>query len=260
MERMYRGVRTWTPNPGCEYDCAACKPTFQRQAKRRPCPLCKAYKPHAHLSRLKSIPSGKIIFVNASGDLAFAAENVREQIVEAVRKNALTHPGKLFYFQTKNPNFLYNRLVPLLKGLEGQVILLITLETNRDADYEKYSRAPSPTTRFMTFRAIDWLRKIVTIEPIMDFDHDIFLKELVELKPEAVYIGYNSHPKEVKLPEPSWPKVRTLIEALEAAGIEVRPKDLRRTSCKHRRYGTVCDYPAPNLIPERDCPCDKWVT
>ena len=254
---MYSGVRTWTPYPGCKYDCAACKPTFQRQAKRRPCPLCKAYTPHGHMDRLNKIPAGKTIFVNASGDIAFTPLEFLQKIVDAVRKNALAHPGKLFYFQTKNPNFSFNRLVPLLKGLEDQVTLLITLETNRDEGYQQYSKAPYPSTRWITFRAIDWPHKIVTIEPLMDFDLEPFYKILMELHPEAVYIGYNSHPKEVHLPEPAWPKVKHLIEDLETAGIEVRPKDLRRTSCKARISDCACAND-PSLVPENDCPCNMW--
>ena len=82
MGRMYSGVRTWTPYPGCKYDCAACKPTFQRQAKRRPCPLCKAYTPHGHMDRLNKIPAGKTIFVNASGDIAFTPLEFLQKIVE----------------------------------------------------------------------------------------------------------------------------------------------------------------------------------
>jgi hypothetical protein len=44
-----------------------------------------------------------------------------------------------------------------------------------------------------------------------------------------------------------------------AAGIEVRPKDLRRTSCKHRISDASCGL-TDGLIPEDDCPCGAWST
>lgn len=48
------------------------------------------------------------------------------------------------------------------------------METNRDQGYERISKAPPPTERFRQFLALDYPRKVVTIEPVMDLDLDTF--------------------------------------------------------------------------------------
>jgi hypothetical protein len=47
----------------------------------------------------------------------------------------------------------------------------------------------------------------------------------LRLRVEYVWLGYNSRPKSVKLPEPSPEKVQEFVGLL--AGIEVRGKELR---------------------------------
>lgn len=130
---------------------------------------------------------------------------------------------KVYYIQTKRPKYCGQ----FLDELPPEVVLVTTLETNRDEGYKAVSKAPPPTVRYQQFIDLDWPRKVLTIEPIMDFDHDVFLKMIVELDPEYVWIGYNSKPKQVQLPEPSMAKTERLIDALEAKGIEVRRKTLR---------------------------------
>lgn len=57
------------------------------------------------------------------------------------------------------------------------------------------------------------------------------MKELIEMvediNPERVYIGYNSKPERVQLPEPSLEKTCRLIESLEELGYTVKRKLLR---------------------------------
>jgi hypothetical protein len=106
------------------------------------------------------------------------------------------------------------------------VILATTLETNRDEGYDTVSKAPKPTERYRQFADLDYPRKVVTVEPIMDFDIEIFAVWLIELKPEYIYLGFNSKPKEVKLTEPSEEKVAELMKIL-AESMDIRGKDLR---------------------------------
>lgn len=61
----------------------------------------------------------------------------------------------------------------------------------------------------------------------MDFDTEIFLSWIRAIKPEFVHLGFNSHTKAVKLPEPSKGKVLEFMRMLKAEGVEVRGKDLR---------------------------------
>jgi len=78
---------------------------------------------------------------------------------------------------------------------------------------------------------LDFPRKVLTIEPILDFDLDIFSSWIKKLHDTGdllyVYIGFNSKPKQVTLPEPSEEKVRKLINNMREHGIEVRGKELR---------------------------------
>ena len=89
------------------------------------------------------------------------------------------------------------------------------------------SKAPKPSIRYQQFLNLDYPRKVVTIEPVMDFDVDIFAKWIIDLNPMYVYLGFNSRPKQVQLPELSESKVKELISVLTEAGIQIKPKDLR---------------------------------
>lgn len=240
---MYPGTKTWSPFMGCNFDCTYCKATFQRQAKRRKlqedreegCEHCYRYTPHEHPDRLNGIPGGKksesdvtTVFVCASADISFCGREFVGKIIEAIkRKNErdLAHDTPLltYYLQSKRPQCF----TPFLKDLPKNVILLTTLETNRDEGYKAISKAPPLSKRFRQFLELDYPRKAVTVEPMLDFDVDEFAKRIVRLAPEHVYMGYNSHEAEVVLPEPPHRKVVALAEALLARGIEVRGKDLR---------------------------------
>ena len=67
----------------------------------------------------------------------------------------------------------------------------------------------------------------MTIEPVMDFDTDVFAKWIAQLKPEAVWLGYNSQETAVMLPEPPHRKLAAFAETLLAKGIRVLGKELR---------------------------------
>jgi len=57
------------------------------------------------------------------------------------------------------------------------------------------------------------LRKMITIEPIMDFEDMPLESEIRRTNPEFVNIGADS--KGHNLPEPSWFKIENLIKELE---------------------------------------------
>lgn len=222
---MYADTDSWNPFKGCKFDCAYCKPSFQAQAKRQKhnCEACYQYTPHEHPDRLTKIPRSKIVFVCGNSDLSFAKPAYIRRIIEAVRN----HQGKqmqTFYFQSKEPLCL----APFLKMLPvDKSVLVTTLETNRNEGYEKVSKAPPPLERFQQFLALDYPRKVVTIEPVMDFDVDEFAKWIIRINPEYVWLGYNSRNANVKLTEPSPEKLREFAKLLVAGGIEVRGKHLR---------------------------------
>jgi hypothetical protein len=107
------------------------------------------------------------------------------------------------------------------------VILLTTLETNRDEGYGDISKAPPPSERYRQFKALKYPRKVVTIEPVMDFDTKVFAGWIRSLRPEYVWLGLNSKPESLTLPEPSPEKLLAFAKMLVDAGIEIRAKDLR---------------------------------
>ena len=121
--------------------------------------------------------------------------------------------------QSKDPACFTN----ILGKLPNNVVLMTTIETNRDSQYSGISKAPLPSQRFNDFLKLNWPRKALVMEPIMDFDLDIILEWAKELKPEAIFIGFESHGK-CKLPEPSPSKVLNLHKELQALGLRTYDK------------------------------------
>ncbi len=61
----------------------------------------------------------------------------------------------------------------------------------------------------------------------MDFDTDVFFGWIRELHPEYVWLGLNSKPESVVLPEPTPEKLLDFMAMLGREGIEIRGKELR---------------------------------
>jgi uncharacterized Fe-S cluster-containing radical SAM superfamily protein len=220
---MYADTQTWSPFKGCEFDCTYCGPTFKAQAKRQMhnCHDCYLYTPHNHPERLSKIPNAKTVFVCGNADIKFCDKDFLKQIIEAIRSNK--RKGQTFYLQSKEPACLE----PVLGLLPENVVLVTTLETNRDEGYDRISKAPAPSVRFEQFLNLKYLRKVITAEPIMDFDLAMFTKWISKIRPEYLWLGLNSREKRLTLPEPSPEKLYKLAEALINQGIEVRGKKLR---------------------------------
>jgi hypothetical protein len=98
-------------------------------------------------------------------------------------------------------------------------------------DMSECQRHHHYSVRYQQFKELKWPQKVVTVEPVMDFDVEVFGQWIVELNPLYVWLGYNSKPKEVSLPEPSKDKVMRLRKFLNDSGVEVREKDLRKEQC-----------------------------
>jgi hypothetical protein len=180
---------------------------------------CYKYIPHNHPDRLDRIPSSKTVFVCGNGDISFCEPEYTKRIITKVAK----HPAKTFYFQSKRPEYF----APFLPDFPKNVILVTTMETNRDDGYKAISKAPVPSKRYEQFRSLNYPRKVVTIEPIADFDLEIFASWMNELQPEYVWLGFNSRPKQVQIPEPGQDKVLEFMRILKAGGIQIRGKELR---------------------------------
>lgn len=198
---------------------------MMRQKKR--CLKCYNYEPHAHLERLLKRPPKTIgqefIFFPSSGDPAFASLFELDTALQYARRYRNTK----FLIQSKNPGCFIDIDFP------DNVILATTIETNRGTfgtpskykTYAEISQAPSPYSRYLAMLEIQHKHKMVTIEPILQFQHGVLLSWIVKIKPEIVYVGYDNH--DCRLPEPILAQTERLIERIKLF-TEVRVKTMRK--------------------------------
>ena len=247
---MYPEADTWNPFVGCYHNCIYCKPSFQNQQKRPAgnskvrqgskgpsasigskggCYLCSTFEPHYHPERLKTqnIPSNPIVFVFGAGDITYCQSSYVRRTFDVINKhNKRKRKDKTYYFQSKNPKCLSQYIGEYPEG----TILLTTLETNRDSGYRRISNAPLPSLRFKDFDNLDFPRKVVTIEPVIDFDTKDFADWIIHLHGkgtlEYVWFGFNSKRKQIQLPEPSRSKAQDFVDILKSNGIVVKGKKL----------------------------------
>jgi len=235
---MYPDAKTWNTFVGCRYDCVYCEKSFKQQLKRVAgilnCPDCYSYKPHYHPERLKTskIPSTPIVFVDGTGDIAFCESSYMRKTFAVIDKHR-PRREKTYYFQSKNP-YLFTLYLDWFKENQDKVVLLTTLETNRDTGYREISKATLPTVRFKDFYNLDYPRKVLTIEPVLDFDLTMFSWMVTRLHEqgtlEYVWFGFDS--KNCGLPEPSIGKAQSFVDVLHSCGIEIRGKTLRGVKLK----------------------------
>ena len=221
---MYKlSVEQWSPFAGCKHDCIYCKSSFQRQLKRwakKNCPGCYEFTPHTHPERLdQSLPRTKymqFIFTCSSGDIAFCSTEYLERIIARIQ----SEPDKTFLIQSKDP-CTFNRVI-----FPKNVILGTTLETNRGDLSEGISKAPKPSQRYKDFVKINHPLKMVTIEPVIDFDLYVMIDWVENINPCMVWLGYDSGKN--KLPEPKLEKVKNLHWELAKKGFVVILKTIRK--------------------------------
>ena len=148
---------------------------------------------------------GKENFIFCGSSTDMWAGNVPAEWIVLVLSRCNECPENTYLFQTKNPK----RFEEFLPILPPKTILATTIESNRDY---KVSSAPSPLKRAEDFMAIDWKRKMISVEPLMDFDLEAMTTIIKNIKPEFVSIGADS--QKHNLQEPSPEKVKKLIDEL----------------------------------------------
>ena len=206
---------TWNPIRGkCPHECTYC------YMKRFPLgPL------HLDEKSLRDdLSKAKTIFVGSSTDMWHF--DVPLSQLEHVLDKCWRYPEITYLFQSKNPaRFQY-------MGFPPKTIVGTTLETNRST--EKFSKAPNPIERAsLLCEARHFVRgKMISIEPIMDFDLDKFLEQIRWIKPEFVSIGADS--KGHDLPEPPAGKIKELIQELEKFTEVKIKKNLKRLGILER--------------------------
>ena len=211
---MYKDFITWNPFKGCEFDCTYCIPSFQRQAKRQKhiCMDCYTYTPHFHKERLSKLPSSKNIFACGNGDISFCPSEQLEMIMEVIR----VKDDRTFILQSKDPA-TFKRI----KEYPSNLILGTTLETDRADVYRNVSKAPLPHVRIQSLKSIKHDRKMITIEPILKFNHDKMVSLIQQVNPELIWLGFDTK-KTPGLKEPSVDEAMELYEHLVSLGYTVK--------------------------------------
>ncbi|MFW5753507.1 MAG: hypothetical protein ACOCV9_01780 [Marinilabiliaceae bacterium] len=197
---MYEFItHRWNPVKGaCIHDCSYCY--MKRWGKLNPARFDE--------KELKTdLDSGNFIFVCSGCDL-FADDIPGEWILETLRKCDM-HNTNRYLFQTKNPA----RILEFNHFVFRQSVICTTIES--DSFYPEIMRySPEPMQRSIAMQTIsEFVNTYVTIEPIMDFHLEHFVRMIKRCNPEQVNIGADSGGH--GLPEPPAGKVLELIQALE---------------------------------------------
>ena len=205
---MYPFVsRTWNVIKGkCPHDCSYC------YMKRYPQPEL-----HFDEKELKTnLGSGNFIFVGSSCDMW--ADVIPTEQINAILAHC-SNFSNIYIFQSKNPQ-RFTRLFPYQPSwFPINTTLGTTIESNRT--YGSITGGQIPWRRMMSMRSLS-CACYVSIEPIMDFDLDVMVDWMQEIKPVFVSIGADSGNNH--LPEPSPNKVKALIKGLKEF-TEVKVKD-----------------------------------
>jgi len=221
MVRMFSFItETWNPLAGgpCPGECSYCWATGLKNRYK--------YSKYLGAWRVdekvvgKTFKPGAFVFVQDMGDLW--APTVPFSIQRKVLTNITENPNSTFLLLTKFPE----GYEAYEDGIPDNVVLGITMETNRSVS--KFSKAPPPYDRLISFGNAtkdNGIRGFISIEPIMDFDREIFLPWLNLVHPWAVAVGYDNYSN--GLPEPPLAKTRELIGSLRRRGIAVYEKTLR---------------------------------
>lgn len=205
---------TWNPIGGeCPHECTYC--WAKAIIKRNP-NMTKYHGKYTIDEKQinKKFTPYSFVFVCDMIDL-FAA-NVPIAAINMVINRIIQQPNVTFLILTKNPRYAWLMDVP------KNVVIGATIESNLDYPV---SKAPKQADRLKAMQDITDNRKMLSIEPIMDFDLEPFVNEIVKAKPEFVAVGYDNYKN--GLTEPSFSKTLHLIAMLEGAGIKVYRKTIR---------------------------------
>lgn len=243
---MYPGVETENPLLGsCENDCSYCyRNDLMWRFKKDGKGLVNHWKRYHGMPRLDpnfnwKVLGGKTktIFVCSMTDIG--AANVPPYFQYEIFSRCRDYPGNTYIVQTKNPDGIHH-----LSALPYKCIVAVTIETISDTS--KISCAPLPDVRFMNMvllkdklREIEKLKNTITdcwterpklmisVEPVIDCDFDLFADWIEEVGVDIVSIGADTGNN--NLPEPSESKLRAFVGALREFVPEVRiKKGLRR--------------------------------
>jgi len=161
-----------------------------------------------------NLGEGNTIFVGSSTDMW--AKKIPLDWIAKVLDYIEKYPKNTYLFQSKNPRRFYTMVNSdyFVSRWSKNVILGTTIETNKDLLHEVViGRVPSLLHRQFWLQKTPAYHKMVSIEPILDFDLDILVSWIKGIQPDFVSIGADS--KGYGLPEPPRWKVLKLIDELK---------------------------------------------
>lgn len=208
---MYDWVtHTWNPIKGrCSHNCSYCY--VKRWGELKPLRLDEK-------EFNTDLGKGNFIFVGSGCDI-FASDIPKDWIIETL--NYCKKYDNTYLFQTKNPMKLWH----YEEYLPNNSKICVTLESNRY--YKEMKNSPHPNDRLIALTGYKWNKDIyLTIEPILDFDNDLFIFHILEINPKQVNIGADSGKND--LHEPEKEKVLKLISELEKFTTVKLKKNLNR--------------------------------
>ena len=191
---MYNFVtHTWNPIKGeCIHDCSYC---YMKQFPQKEIRLNeKCFK--------DDLGTGNTIFVGSSTDMF--AENISDNWITEVLIYC-SHFYNNYLFQSKNPK----RFLSEKYFFPQPTILATTIES--DIHWQP-GITPSPQSRIMAMEKLKE-KKMIAIEPIMEFNLDVMVGYIKRINPFQVNIGADSGHN--NLPEPSKEKTLELISELK---------------------------------------------
>jgi len=203
----------WNPLAGrCEHRCSYCS-TNRLRSRFDVCKNKYEGKYRIIEREIKNLydkhHDAQTVFVCSQNDLF--EKSVPWFIIDRITDHCEKYSRNTYVFQSKNPlKMLYHHYPG---GIYGT-----TIETNRVKYLKKYSASTTSTAYHQRIEGITNKRYLdyktfVTIEPIMDFDIEILVKDLYFIRPDFINIGADS--KKNNLPEPNKEKVVDLINRLK---------------------------------------------
>jgi protein gp37 len=210
---------TWNPVVGCLHHCTYCWARRLAETKLKNIERYRdGFKPKLVEKELNRKFHKKYVFAVDMGDLFgdWVPSEWILKVIEAIKNS----PSSYFLFLTKNPK----RYMEFLNVYPENVVLGATIETNRNYPV---SKVPSTTERYNFMKELSFKNKIVSIEPIMDFDLETFAEWVRNINPVMVHVGYDNYNN--KLPEPTLFKTKQLIGTL-GSFTRVKTLTLRESS------------------------------
>ncbi len=169
-------------------------------------------------NRIKAFKENDFIFVCDMTDLfgEWVSSELIQKILDAIQAGVKANSHTQYLLLTKNPKRYLEFTIP------DNCVCGATIETDIDG-WEV--GAPPVSERISAMRKLNH-QKMISIEPIMEFNIDCLSDEARAIMPDFVAVGYDNYNH--GLDEPTLAKTNELIEELEHSDIKVYRKTLRK--------------------------------